>query len=84
MTGVPNGTYYMRWISGNDWSPDLIIGDLTGAFQTDLSFAQMSDYKDWMSVGIGDPSYYQWTLTLYSSPSGDVEFEKLNLNQFLD
>ena len=83
MTGVPNGTYYMRWISGNDWSPDLIIGDLTGGFQSDLSFSQMSDSKDWMSVGVGNPSYYKWTLTLYSSPGGDVEFEKININQFI-
>ena len=80
MTGVPNGTYYMRWISGNDWSPDLIIGDLTGAFQTDMSFAETSDRDDWMSV----TGYYEWTITLYAVQGGDVSINRLNLNQFLD
>ena len=50
MTGVPNGTYYLKWISGNDWSPKLQVGDITGGFQTDMHFSKTLDRSDWMSV----------------------------------
>ena len=43
MTGVPNGTYYLRWISGNDWSPNLQVGNITGGFQRDMSFSETQD-----------------------------------------
>ena len=78
MTGVPNGTYYLEWASGNNWSPDIKVGNLTGGFQTDASFTKTSDRNDWMNVD----GYQEWTVTLYSVSGGDVESESLTANQF--
>ena len=78
MTGVPNGTYYVRWVSGNDWCPDLEFGKLKGGFQTNMSFAETSETDDWMKV-VG---YQEWTLTLYAVAGGDVQIQGLNKNEF--
>jgi len=78
MTGVPNGTYYVRWVSGNDWCSDLEFGKLKGGFQTNMSFAETSDVDDWMKV-VG---YQIWTLTLYAVAGGDVEIQGLNKDEF--
>lgn len=78
MTGVPNGTYYLEWTSGNNWSPDKIVGRLKGGFQTDESFTKTRDRNDWMKVD----GYQQWTVTLYTVSGGDVESESLSANEF--
>ena len=78
MTQVPNGTYYLRWISGNKWSPILKVGNLLGGFQTDQSFSETEDKKDWMQVTGLD----QWTVTLYSVVGGTVGVEKINSDEF--
>lgn len=78
MTGVPNGTYYLEWASGNNWSPNKRVGKLTGGFQTDVSFTKTRDRNDWMTVS----GYEQWTLTLYAVQGGDVESENLTENEF--
>lgn len=78
MTGVPNGTYYLEWASGNDWSPYLMVGKLKGGFQTSNSFTKTKDRNDWMKVS----GYQQWTVTLYSVTGGDVESESLTANEF--
>ena len=78
MTGVPNGTYYLRWISGNFWHPDIKIGNLTGGFQKDLSFSETLSEKDWMtSDGLA-----QWTVTLYTVAGGTVGVDNLDANEF--
>ena len=56
MTKVPNGTYHLRWVSGNDWCPDIQFGSLKGGFQTDI-FSETSDPKDRMTV-----NYDGWKL----------------------
>ena len=78
MTGVPNGTYYLRWISGNDWSPYLQVGNITGGFQTDLSFSETQDRSDWMKAD----GLAQWTVTLYSVSGGTVGVDNLNASEF--
>ena len=78
MTGVPNGTYYLRWISGNDWSPHLQVGNITGGFQRDLSFSETQDRSDWMKAD----GLAQWTVTLYSVSGGTVGVDNLNANEF--
>jgi hypothetical protein len=78
MTGVPNGTYYLEWASGTNWSPELKVGKLTGGFQTKASFTKTRDRNDWMRVD----GYKQWTVTLYSVTGGDVESESLSANEF--
>lgn len=80
MTGVPNGTYYLQWFSGNDWSPELKIGGFTGGFQTKQSFTKTRDRSDWMKVD----GYMKWSVTLYTVEGGDVESEKINPNEFLN
>jgi len=79
MTGVPNGTYYLQWFSGDDWSPELRIGGFKGGFQTNQSFTKTRDMSDWMKVS----GFQKWTVTLYSVQGGDVESETINPSEFL-
>lgn len=78
MTGVPNGTYYLEWASGNNWSPYKKVGNLTGGFQSKSSFTKTRDRADWMAVS----GYQEWTVTLYAVEGGDVESERLTENEF--
>jgi len=81
MTGVPDGTYYLEWFSGTDWSPELKVGTrFKGGFQTDASFTKTRDRSDWMMVN----GYKQWTITLYSVVGGDVESQKINADEFFN
>ena len=68
MTSVPNGTYFLRWMSGNYWSPDISIGNLKGGFQRDLSASQSDDVEDWMRADGG----VEWTITLYTVSNGNI------------
>ena len=78
MTGVPNGTYYLEWASGTNWSTDKKVGKLTGGFQSNSSFTKTRDRADWMAVS----GYQEWTVTLYAVEGGDVESESLTENEF--
>jgi len=81
MTGVPDGTYYLEWFSGTNWSPELKVGSrFKGGFQTNASFTKTKDRSDWMSVD----GYRQWTLTLYTVAGGDVESKKINADEFFN
>ena len=78
MTGVPDGTYYLQWSSGNSWSPKKVVGNLVGGFQEDISFAKTENSNDWMTVD----GYMQWTVTLYSVTGGDVETDNISASEF--
>ena len=78
MTSVPDGTYFLRWISGNYWSPDISIGILKGGFQRDLSASQSDDVEDWMKADGG----VEWTITLYAVSNGNMDTESIDLNTF--
>ena len=81
MTGVPNGTYYLEWFSGENWSPDLKVGSgYKGGFQTNANFTKTRDSSDWMKVD----GYQVWTVTLYSVVGGDVESEEINAEDFFN
>ena len=78
MTGVPNGTYYLQWSSGNNWNPSKKVGNLRGGFQNDISFSKTENSSDWMEV----KGYQQWTVTLYSVFDGDVETDNISALEF--
>ena len=81
MTGVPNGTYYLEWFSGENWSPDLKVGSAyKGGFQTNANFTKTRDSSDWMKV----EGYQVWTVTLYTVAGGDVESEEINAEDFFN
>ena len=81
MSGVPNGTYYLEWFSGNDWSPDLKVGTkYKGGFRSKASFTKTKDESDWMKVS----GNQIWTVTLYTVAGGDVESESMNANEFFN
>ena len=81
MTGVPNGTYYLEWFSGENWSPDLKVGSAyKGGFQTNANFTKTRDSNDWMKV----EGYQVWTVTLYTVAGGDVESEEINAEDFFN
>ena len=78
LKGVPNGTYYLQWSSGNNWSPVISVGNLVGGFQTDQSFSKTQNRNDWMEVDGND----EWTITLYSVTGGDVETDNISASEF--
>lgn len=81
MTGVPNGTYYLEWFSGNNWHPNHPVGsNIKGGFQTNSSFTKTRDASDWMKVD----GYEIWTVTLYSVAGGDVASENISANEFFN
>ena len=80
MDNVPRGTYYLQWVSGINWDPNLKTGNLIGGFENKQSFTIINKEKDWMKV----ESFDSWTLTLYSVPGGDVSLEKITVNEFLN
>ena len=78
MTSVPNGTYYLEWTSGEDWSPNLDLGKVVGGFQTNRSNTKTKGIDDWMKASGGS----QWTVTLFTTQGGDVESEDLDDDEF--
>lgn len=81
MTGVPDGTYYLEWFSGTNWSSELKVDSrFKGGFQTNASFTKTKDRSDWMRVD----GYQQWTVTLYTVSGGDVESEKIDAEEFFN
>ena len=80
MTKVPNGTYHLRWVSGNDWCNDIRLGNLNGGFQSDVSFSETSDPTDRMTVS----GYDGWEVTLYAVIGGDVDVEGINMYEFIN
>lgn len=78
MTGVPNGTYYLEWQSGKDWSPYIKVGNLTGGFQTNATFTKTDKVENWMKAD----GYVEWSITLYSIPGGNVESESMSSYEF--
>lgn len=78
MTGVPNGTYYLKWMSGNDWCPTEKIGNLNGGFKKDLSFSESAKKNDWMKVS----GFQEWTITLYTISNGNMDTQTINESDF--
>ena len=78
ITQNARSTYYLRWISGNDWSPNLQVGNITGGFQRDMSFSETQDRSDWMRAD----GLAEWTVTQYSVAGGTVGVDNLNANEF--
>ncbi len=87
MTGVPDGVYYIRMMSGNNWNPNLQVGPLTGGFSKNRSISGNSDSNDWMKIGTtyadSDGIYYEgFSQTLHGVVGGDVESESLTAIEF--
>ena len=81
MTGVPNGTYYLEWFSGSNWSDDLVVtSKIKGGLQRNANFTKVSNRNDWMRV----EGYQNWTLTLYSVAGGDVESKNISAEDFFN
>jgi len=79
MTGVPNGTYYLAWFSGNNWSPYLPMNkNFVGGFQTDANFSKSDSASDLMECE-GD---MRWTITLYSVENGNMNQTEMSEVEF--
>lgn len=90
MTKIPDGTYYLKSIYGNDWNPNKMIfnNQVQGAFDTDLSFSKSDDVTDRFlfsqkktAEGI---SYATYEVTLYLVKHGNMESERINENEFFE
>jgi hypothetical protein len=87
MTGVPDGVYYIRMMSGNNWNPNIKVGPLTGGFSKNRSISGNSNPNDWMKIGTtyadSDGRYYEgFSQTLHEVVGGNVEKESLTANEF--
>ncbi len=81
MSNVPNGTYYLAWFSGNDWSPNLIMNEnFSGGFQTNASFSKSDGANDLMSC----EGNMRWTVTLYSIENGNMETKDMSEGEFFN
>jgi hypothetical protein len=79
LSNVPNGTYYLAWFSGNDWSPyKFMMDNVEGGFQTDASFSKSDGPSDLMEC-YGDR---RWTITLYSVVNGNMNQTEMSQNDF--
>ena len=87
MTGVPDGVYYIRMMSGKNWNPNIKVGPLTGGFSKNISISGNSSSNDWMKIGTtyadSDGRYYEgFSQTLHAVVGGNVESESLTANEF--
>lgn len=79
MSNVPNGTYYLAWFSGNDWSPNLMMnGSFLGGFQSNASFSKSDGANDLMIC----EGNMRWTVTLYSIENGNMETKDISEGDF--
>ena len=82
MTNVPDGTYYIKWASGNNWNPNKRVGKWKGGFETDVSFTGAVDRKDWSVLESSDRKYDILTYSLYSVQEGNLEGEDISSDEF--
>ena len=81
MSNISNGTYYLAWFSGNNWSPNLVMNDnFVGGFQSDANFSKSDNPKDLMKCE-GD---MRWTITLYSVENGNMSQKGITENEFFN
>ena len=78
MLDIPDGSYSIKWYSGNYWSPNLILkNNIKGGFQTNASLTKYSENE---SIELFGRKII--TLTLYSVSDGNVKTEEITLNEF--
>jgi len=84
MTNIPNGTYYLKVFSGNDWNPDKTMakGRLIGGFESSISFSVSDNYEDLLVVEDDGYKYTTGSITLYSVEYGNMESESISENDF--
>tara|TARA_B100001287_G_C22673860_1_gene526642 strand:+ start:689 stop:1336 length:648 start_codon:yes stop_codon:yes gene_type:complete len=89
MTKVPDGTYYLRYISGNKWDSEKYLGELKGSFSKNLVITGNSDVNDWMKLGVlyadSEGRYTEgYSQTLHAVSGGNVESENLTPDEFIN
>lgn len=78
MLDIPDGSYSIKWYSGNYWSSSLILNNnIKGGFQTNASLTKYSENETIELFGRNII-----TLTLYSVSDGNVKTEEITLNEF--
>jgi len=84
MTNIPNGTYYLKVFSGNDWNPDKTMakGRLIGGFESSISFSVSDNYEDLLKVEDDGYKYTIGSITLYTVEDGNMESESISENEF--
>lgn len=88
MTNIPNGTYYIKVFSGNDWNPEKILanGKIRGGFETDISYNVSDDQDDLIKLeqteDYSEIQYSIYTITLYQVAYGNMESEPISEKDF--
>lgn len=84
MTNIPNGIYYIKVFSGNDWNPEKVIvnGKIKGGFETNVGFSISNDYSDLLKLNDDGYKYTIGSITLYQVPYGNMKSEAINEKDF--
>lgn len=87
MEYIPDGVYYLRSMSGNDWISNLKIGKLRGGFTRERSISGNSDSKDWVKLGTtyanSEGEYTQgYRQTIHTVVGGNLKSEVLTEEEF--
>ncbi|SDM53381.1 DnaJ domain-containing protein [Catalinimonas alkaloidigena] len=83
MTSIPNGTYYIKTFYGNDWNPDaLVMGRITGFFDTSPGFSQSAQYDDLIRLQQTQEGYSIYEITLYPVVGGNMESQPITAGDF--
>jgi len=84
MTNIPNGIYYIKVFSGNDWNPEKILanGKIKGGFDTNISFSISNDYSDLLKLNDDGYKYSVGTITLYQVVNGNMQSEPIGEQDF--
>ena len=84
MTNIPNGTYYLKVFSGNDWNPEKTManGRFIGGFETNMSFSVSDNIEDLLVVEDDGYKYTVGSITLYRVDYGNMESKPINEEEF--
>ncbi len=83
MKSVPSGTYFLKFISGNDWNPNLenFCGG-KGNFQSDINYSKSDSPSDYIEIITTGRKYSYYNITLYSVYNGNMSQEPISESEF--
>jgi len=90
MTNIPNGTYFIKTFSDNDWNPDkeILGGKIKGFFNWKTGFSKSDRPEDLLvmkQTEVADEIKYSiHTITLYKVRNGNMESEAITADDFFE
>lgn len=83
MKSIPTGTYYLKYVSGNDWNP--LIENICGSkgnFQSNVNYTKSDNLSDYIKITNSRGSYSYYNITLYTVAYGNMSQEAMSETNF--